>query len=73
MVLEVVAGQETAFEAAFSTAKEIISAAAGFRTLRLSRCMEQPSRYLLLVEWETLEDHTDGFRRSAPYLVSHSW
>jgi heme-degrading monooxygenase HmoA len=35
--------------------------------LRLSRCLEQPNHYLLLVEWETLEDHTVGFRGSAAF------
>lgn len=40
----------------------------GFHGLTLSRCLEQESTYLLLVEWETLEDHTEGFRGSEPYL-----
>lgn len=66
-VLEVVAGEEAAFEEAFDSAKRIISAAVGFRWLRLSRCVEEPSRYLLLVEWGALEDHTVGFRQSPEY------
>ena len=66
-VLEVLPGQEAAFEEAFATAKALISAAAGFRSLRLSRCVEEPNRYLLLVEWEQLEDHTVGFRSSTAY------
>lgn len=66
-VLEVIPGQEAAFEEAFSTAKAIISVAPGFKSLRLSRCLENPSRYLLLVEWDRLQDHTDGFRVSAAY------
>ncbi|HZU78588.1 MAG TPA: antibiotic biosynthesis monooxygenase [Acidimicrobiales bacterium] len=66
-VLEVVAGREAAFEEAFAEAKILISSAEGFRSLRLSRCLEQPNRYLLLVEWDRLEDHTEGFRRSAAY------
>lgn len=65
--LDVIPGQEAAFEAAFSEAKLIISAMPGFRTLRLSRCVERPNRYLLLVEWRRLEDHTEGFRRSPEY------
>ena len=36
-------------------------------SLQLLRCIETPSRYLLLVDWETLEDHTEGFRKSAGY------
>ncbi|HET8594324.1 MAG TPA: antibiotic biosynthesis monooxygenase, partial [Intrasporangium sp.] len=39
----------------------------GFRRLDLSRCLERPSTYLLLVEWDTLEDHTEGFRGSPEY------
>lgn len=66
-VLDVVPGQEPAFEQAFAKAKGIISAAAGFRRLRLARCIEQPNRYLLLVEWERLSDHTEGFRGSSAY------
>jgi heme-degrading monooxygenase HmoA len=66
-VLEVLPGQEPAFEVAFSQAKVIITAAAGFRSFRLGRCVESSSRYLLLVEWDELEDHTEGFRGSAAY------
>jgi heme-degrading monooxygenase HmoA len=66
-VLDVIPGQEAAFEEAFLTAKAIISVASGFRSLRLSRCLENRSRYLLLVEWDRLQDHTDGFRGSAAY------
>lgn len=66
-VLDVIPGQEDAFEAAFAEAKDIISASAGFRSLRLSRCLEERNRYLLLVEWDRLEDHSEGFRGSAAY------
>lgn len=66
-LLYVVPGQENDFELAFSEAKAIIAAMPGFRSLRLSRCIERPSTYLLLVEWEQLEDHTEGFRSSPQY------
>ena len=39
----------------------------GFRSLRLSRGLEQDDAYLLLVEWDRLEDHTEGFRGSPQY------
>jgi heme-degrading monooxygenase HmoA len=65
--LDVRAGEEQRFEAAFAEAKAIISASAGFRGLRLERCIERPSSYLLLVEWDRLEDHTEGFRGSAAF------
>ena len=66
-VLDVQPGRGAEFEVAFGTARSIISASAGFVSLRLLRGIESPSRYLLLVEWETLEDHTEGFRKSAGY------
>jgi heme-degrading monooxygenase HmoA len=66
-LLPVKPGQESEFEAAFAEAKRIISRMPGFKRLLLSRCVERPSTYLLLVEWERLEDHTEGFRGSEQY------
>jgi heme-degrading monooxygenase HmoA len=66
-VLDVRPGEEAAFEAAFAQAKMLIAASPGFRSLRLSRCIENSSRFLLLVEWETLADHLEGFRGSAAF------
>lgn len=66
-LLSVRPGQEGDFEAAFARARTIIAGRPGFRRLSLSRCLERPSTYLLLVEWDRLEDHTTGFRGSAEY------
>jgi heme-degrading monooxygenase HmoA len=66
-VLEVVPGEEQRFEEAFGEAKAIIASMSGFRSLRLDRCLEERSRYLLLVEWDRVEDHTEGFRGSPRY------
>ena len=66
-VLDIREGREAEFEAAFAQAKAIIASMPGFESLRLLRCLETPHRYLLLVEWARLEDHTDGFRGSAQY------
>ena len=66
-VLDVVAGQETDFEWAFGEARELISASPGFLGLELLRCLETPSRYLLMVRWESLEAHTVGFRQGPSY------
>ena len=62
-----ISGRETEFEAAFGEARKIIESMPGFISLRVSRSLEVPSEYLLLVEWNTLEDHTIGFRQSAEY------
>ncbi|ACL41326.1 Antibiotic biosynthesis monooxygenase [Pseudarthrobacter chlorophenolicus A6] len=66
-LLPVIPGQEEEFEAAFGEARHIISSMPGFISLSLSRSIESPSTYLLLVEWETLGDHTEGFRGSPEY------
>ena len=66
-VLPVIPGREAEFEAAFADAKKIIASQPGFLGLSLSRGVERPSGYLLLVQWQTLEDHTEGFRGSAGY------
>ena len=66
-MLEVRPGTEQAFEAAFAKARRIIAAAPGYVSHSLERCVERPNRYLLLVEWTTLEAHTDGFRGSPAY------
>ena len=66
-VLDVRPGETAAFEAAFDEAQAIIASMAGYRSHQLQRCVEQESRYLLLVEWDTLEAHTVGFRGSAEY------
>jgi len=66
-ILDVTPGLGAAFEAAFAGAQRIISASPGYISHELQRCIEKPDRYLLLVRWRTLEDHTVGFRQSAPY------
>lgn len=66
-MLDVRPGQEDAFEDAFAEASSIISSMQGYLEHELQRCIERPSRYVLLVRWETLEDHTEGFRGSPEY------
>lgn len=66
-ILPVIPGREAAFERAFAEAREIIASMPGFGSLRLARSHESPSEYLLLVEWESIEHHTEGFRGSPEY------
>ena len=70
--LDVRPGQSDAFLAAFSEARPQIEATPGFLGLELKRCVDDdsPDRFLLLVEWETVEAHTVGFRGSDRY---HRW
>ena len=66
-ILDVKLGQSQEFESAFSEAHTIISSMKGHISSQLHKCLENPDRYILLVHWETLEDHTQGFRGSPEY------
>ena len=66
-ILNVKPGQSADFEAAFAQASPIIASMHGYIRHELQRCIETPERYLLLVWWATLEDHTVGFRGSPEY------
>ncbi|MCM5682013.1 antibiotic biosynthesis monooxygenase [Schlegelella sp. S2-27] len=65
--LDVRPGQEEAFESAFREAAPIIDGTPGCLGHQLQRCLERRNRYVLLVRWNTLEDHTLGFRGSPGY------
>jgi heme-degrading monooxygenase HmoA len=66
-ILDVRPGEEPAFEAALDDALPLIAGAEGFRSLRLLRCVERAGRYLLLVEWESVAHHVEGFRGSPAF------
>jgi heme-degrading monooxygenase HmoA len=66
-VLDIKPGLSAEFEAVFQIAKNIIVAMPGYISHELQQCLEKDDRYILLVRWQTLEDHTIGFRQSAPY------
>jgi len=66
-ILPVIPGHEAEFIETMEQAKEIIAASPGFISLRVERCIERPSFFLLLVEWESLEAHTEGFRGTPAY------
>ena len=66
-ILDVIPAREAEFELAFGEAKAIIASTPGFISLELQKCIEQQNRYVLLVRWATVEDHTIGFRQSAEY------
>ena len=71
MILEVadiriLPGQQTEFEAALRRGLKLIAGnSKGFRGWKVNKGIENPERYLLMIFWETLEDHTIGFRQSA--------
>ena len=68
MILEVAdiriqPGQQAAFDEAIQRGlTTVISQAKGFKGWKVNKGLESPERYLLQIFWETLEDHTVGFR-----------
>jgi heme-degrading monooxygenase HmoA len=66
-LLNVRAGQDAAFAAAMAEARPLIAASPGFGGIEVRPCLEQAGRYLLLVWWHRVEDHTRGFRDSERY------
>jgi heme-degrading monooxygenase HmoA len=66
-ILNIKPGQKDRFEEAFEQAQSIISSMQGYRWHQLQHSLEHSDRYILLVQWEKLEDHTVGFRESSQY------
>jgi heme-degrading monooxygenase HmoA len=63
------AGQQAAFDEAIERGlTTVISQAKGFRGFKVNKGIESPERYLLQIFWDTLEDHTVGFRQSPAFV-----
>ena len=65
--IEVKEGQGDAFAAAVEKALPLFRGSKGCHGVRLTRSLEHPYRFRLLVEWETVEDHMEGFRHSPQF------
>ena len=66
-ILNIKPGQEDDFEKAFKKAQEIIIKMVGYQSHQLQHSIENKSRYILLVNWDSLENHEIGFRQSEEY------
>ncbi|HEX9828454.1 MAG TPA: antibiotic biosynthesis monooxygenase [Flavobacteriaceae bacterium] len=66
-ILNIKQGFSLEFETAFEKAKAIISSMKGYISHELKKCIELEDKYILLVRWETIEDHEIGFRKSSEY------
>jgi heme-degrading monooxygenase HmoA len=66
-LLSIDPARRSEFELAFAEARKIISAMPGFISFELQRGLETDGRYLLLVRWRSVEDHTVGFRQSPQF------
>ena len=66
-ILNIKKGLSQEFEKTFLVAQEIISSMKGCISHQLKKCIEEDDKYILLVHWETIEDHEIGFRQSEEY------
>lgn len=66
-LLHVKPGLTQEFENSFKRASQIISRMKGYINHELQKCLETDNKYILLVRWENLKDHTEGFRGSLEY------
>lgn len=69
MVLEVgdisvTPGAEDDFAAAYRRVREILAGTPGCRSVRMTRGIETPTRFVLLVEWDSVQAHESNFRQS---------
>ncbi|NBU31722.1 MAG: antibiotic biosynthesis monooxygenase [Actinobacteria bacterium] len=62
--IDIASGQESDFEMALDEAKNVLAKAKGFKGISVHRGVERPNVYLLTLKWDTVEDHTVGFRES---------
>ena len=69
MVLEVAEikitpGKEEGFKEAYRTARELVLVSPGLRSMRMTQGVETPSRFVLLIEWDSVQAHEEGFRET---------
>lgn len=74
MVLEVAnitvtPGSEDAFLDAYHGVREVLVSTPGCRSARMTRGIESPSRFVLLVEWDSVQAHEENFRASERFAT----
>ena len=62
-IIDVRDGAQAEFEAAYAQARELVASTPGWQSMRMTHGIETPTRYVLLVEWDSVEAHED-FRAS---------
>jgi heme-degrading monooxygenase HmoA len=68
-LIDVLAGQEEQFAAAYGKAREVLVSTPGCRSARMTRGVESPSRFVLLVEWDSVEAHLENFRATERFTT----
>ncbi|HEY3009010.1 MAG TPA: antibiotic biosynthesis monooxygenase family protein [Micromonosporaceae bacterium] len=68
-LIDVVPGHEDAFAAAYAEGHRLVATAPGCRSVRMTRGVESPSRFVLLVEWDSVEAHEQNFRATERFTA----
>jgi quinol monooxygenase YgiN len=63
-IFQAVPGKEDAFAQGIQQGIEVVKRDSGCRSIAVHRCIEDLTRFMLVVQWESLEAHTEGFRKS---------
>ncbi|MEU4678182.1 antibiotic biosynthesis monooxygenase family protein [Micromonospora sp. NPDC023737] len=61
-LIDVLPGHEDAFAAAYAQGHPLLAGTPGCRSVRMTRGVESPSRFVLIVEWDSVEAHDENFR-----------
>ncbi|WP_433529083.1 antibiotic biosynthesis monooxygenase family protein [Micromonospora sp. CA-263727] len=67
-LIDVLPGQEDAFADAYAQGHPVLAGAPGCRSVRMTRGVESPSRFVLLVEWDSIEAHEENFRATDRFV-----
>ena len=68
-LIDVLPGSEDDFAAAYAKAHDILVATDGCLKVRMTRGVETPNRFVLLVEWESVDAHLDNFRATERFTT----
>lgn len=71
-LIDVKAGQEEEFAAAYAKGHQVLATTPGCRTVRMTRGVESPSRFVLLVEWDSVAAHEENFRATDRFTTWRS-
>jgi heme-degrading monooxygenase HmoA len=72
-LIEVFPGAQDAFVAAYQIARPILAGTPGCRSVRMTRGIESPTRFVLLVEWDSVESHEQNFRGTDRFTQWRGW
>lgn len=66
-LIAITPGAEDDFETAFRSVRQVLAGTPGCRSVRMTRGIESPSQFTLLVEWDSVQAHVENFRDSERY------